>query len=416
MAIIFKPDQLLGTKLTFSDPDDLYKHTKSQVNSNKQIPQAYKNLMVSLLNHCHNNEPYPDKKLWEAAEKTKEDKTIGITVSSIETNFGEILGPLMLAAKDKKKYGFIRNKTWLKFPSEGNEGKYDYILNGVKYSAKAGSSKSSNVVGLSELTEEVGFSDLDDTLEKQMCSYVAKSESTLYQPIDAIMFLISKKIPLPTINSAKFKSGYKSGFKPNTIVPKEWIEIASNDNVVGEYFDKGKFKPKILAVGKIKSVTRNTLILDKIPKQNGIKYLKSEPVSSKNDYTNLYIRLLGTDASGEKITAYNGGQKKITIEKENSTLMKGSKIEIYAKNSDAITVKLISGICADELQQMCEGDNSVLDFTEVMSIFAPVFVKVKLKATSAEVIINPKGKKEIRNKNHPTNPRGIVRGKLGIQP
>lgn len=416
MAQIFKPDQLLGNKLSFDAPSELYTYTKNKIKSNVQIPEAFKVLMTSLLDYCHKGTAYPDKKVWEAAQKSKQNKSTGVTVAALETDFAEILGPLMLAVKNPSKYGAIRNKKWLSFPSAGNEGMYDYLLNGAKYSAKAGSSKASNVVGLAELTGQAGFSDLANTIEKQMCEAVAKSESTLYQPIDAVMFLISKNVSLPTINAAKFKKGYKSGFGPNSVIPKDWIEIAAKDNVVSEYFDEGKVKPKILAVGKITAVASNVLSLDKIPKPTGPKYTKAVEVSSKNDYTNLYIRVLGTSAEGEKIVSYNAGQKKATLQTANKTLVKGSKIEIYTKNTDAITTKLISGICADELAEMCEGTNSTLDFTDVMSIFAPVFVKVKLGTTSAEVAVDPKSKKVIRNKNHPTNPRGIVRGKLGIQP
>jgi hypothetical protein len=416
MAQIFKPDQLLGDQLSFSSPEELYTHTKNKIKSNSQVPEAFKILMTFLLDYCHKGALYPNKTVWEAAEKTKQNKSTGVTIAALETDFAEILGPLMLAAKSPQKYGKIRNKKWLVYPSAGNEGMYDYLLNGIKYSAKAGSSKASNVVGLGELVSSPGFDDLPDTLEKRMCLEVSKSPSTVYQPIDAIMFLISEGVSLPTINSKKFKAGYKPRLGPNSVISKEWIEVAAKDNVVGEYFDDGKFKPKILAVGKITSVSSTTLTLDKITKPSGPKYANVVEVSSKNDYTNLYIRVLGTSAEGEQITAYNAGQKKITLRGANKYLTKGSKIEIYAKNNEAITAKLISGICADELAEMCQGTNSVLDFTDVMSIFAPIFVKVKLGSTSAEVAVDPKSKKVIRNKNHPTNPRGIVRGKLGIQP
>lgn len=416
MAQIFKPDQLLGSQLTFSSPEELYTYTKNKIKNSPQIPEAFKILMTFLLDYCHKGRPYPGKVVWEAAEKTKQNKSTGVTIAALENDFAEILGPLMLAIKSPSKYGKIRNKTWLVYPSEGNAGLYDYLLNGVKYSAKAGSSKASNIVGLGELAASPGFDDLPDTLEKRMCLEVSKSASTVYQPIDAVMFLISEGVSLPTINSKKFKTGYKPRLGPNSVIAKEWIEIAAKDNVVGEYFDDGKFKPKILAVGKIKSVSATTLVLDKIQKPSGPKYSSAVEVSSKNDYTNLFIRVLGTSSEGEQITAYNAGQKKVTIAGANKYLMKGSKIEIFAKNNSAITAKLISGICADELAEMCQEPNSVLDFTDVMSIFAPIFVKVKIGASSAEVSIDPKGKKVIRNKNHPTNPRGIVRGKLGIQP
>ena len=196
MAQIFKPDQLLGNKLSFDAPSELYTHTKNKIKSNVQIPEAFKVLMTSLLDYCHKSTAYPDKKVWEAAQKSKQNKSTGVTVAALETDFAEILGPLMLAVKNPSKYGAIRNKQWLAFPSAGNEGMYDYLLNGAKYSAKAGSSKASNVVGLAELTGQAGFNDLANTIEKQMCEAVAKSESTLYQPIDAVMFLISKNIKL----------------------------------------------------------------------------------------------------------------------------------------------------------------------------------------------------------------------------
>jgi hypothetical protein len=373
--------------------------------------------MLSLLDYCHNGSSYPDRNIWEAAKKTPPNKTTGVTIGALETDFAEILGPLLLAAEDSVKYGKIQGVSWLIFPSAGNEGQYDYLLNGAKYSAKAGSKKSSNVVGLYELVASAGFDQLPDTLEKRLCVAVSKSSSTLYQPIDAVMHLISERVSLPSINADKLKSGYKKNLLASSLIPKDWIEIAANDKIVGKYFHSNtQVKENILAFGKIKSINNNNLFLDKITKPSDLKYSDALAISSKNDYTNLSIRVLGTSAEGVIITAYSGTQKKATIKNADSSLFVGAKIEIYVKNEQAITAKLISGICANEVEELCKGTNPLLDFTNVMSIFAPVFVKVKLGATSASVSVDAKSKKIIRNKNHPTNPRGIVRGKFGIQP
>jgi hypothetical protein len=413
MAQEFKPDQLLGESLEFSSPEELYKVTKEKIKSKKIIPEAYKNLLIALLDSAHAHKPFPDAKLWEAAEKTKSDKTKGITISAIESDFGEILGPFLLIEKNPKKYGIKPNKLWLKYPSAGNAQLYDYFLSGEMISAKA-SSASSNIIGLKELAENINFEELPDSLEKRMCKRVAKSSSTLYQPIDAIMFLIEENVSLPSIDKTKFKKGYQTGLKPNSKVSNSWAEIIAEDNVTSKYFTKGTVKPVIVSVGKISSASKNSIVVEKTSVPKDKKYSSADEISSKNDYTNLYIRTLGTDLEGTLITSYSGSSRKIELASPNKSLVKGSKIEIYTRNESLMTAKLISGICADELADL--SDESKLDFTEVMSIFTPTIVKTKITNNSLSISINPKTKKVIRNKNHPTNPRGIVRGKLGIQP
>lgn len=409
MAQIFKPNVLLS-KLTFSNSKDLYTETKKCIIKNKKIPEALKNLALSLLEHAQSGAPYPPKSVWAFAKKLKQDKANGLTVNAMTNDFGEILGPIMLCKSEK--YKPKTGKKWLVYPEEGNAASYDYQINGIMYSAKKGSG-ATNTVGLDQLTKSKQFDDLPNSLEKSLCEHV-KDTSALYMPIEAIMFLISKGIKLPTIDEKVFRTGYEKGLSTNSVVSKEWIEILKHNNVTSKYFKGNAYNPIPVVVCKIQSSKKGICTLTEGPLEKSTKYQYAEKISSKHDLVGLYIRPLGSTSEGALIKGYSKDKKTCTL--SNDLLLKaGVRVEIYVKDKNAMTAKLIAGVCAEEMATISKIDNG-LDFTPLMSTFAPIIVKLSLSESGASIKLGGGGKKLIRNKNYPTNPRGIVRGKLGIQP